>query len=260
MVDCDSEGRILETEVERALDVPTSAVIVSHLFGNPANCRRIAASTAQHGALLIEDCSQALLASQGGRKVGTWGCFGFASLGRGKLLSAVEGGLLWTHSRELFRIAFALTQHPDRAPDAGLGEMCLTDSMSLRMHPVGAERALSDMRDVDERAIRLSANIEFLRGQLAGTPGVRMVDVYTDAAPRWQHFPFVSEREPSPSLDDLLSEHLPAQRVTRSKRYRNAAQFDRQVRFGKITRRWAYVRTSHLSRVAQEIAAAYGSA
>jgi dTDP-4-amino-4,6-dideoxygalactose transaminase len=260
LVDCDTEGRPSEHEIERALDAPTAAVVVSHLFGNPANCRRIAASAAQRGVPLIEDCSQALLASQGGRRVGTWGCIGFASLGRGKLLSAVEGGLLWTHSRELSRAAFALTQHPDRTTDPRLGERCLLDSMSLRMHPAGAERALRDMVDLDERATRLSANLDLLRSELARVAAVRVVDVYEDAAPSWQHFPLVVGGDVRPGLGRLVSDQLPAHRLADSSRFPNAVRFDSQVRFLKVTRKWAYVRTSYLRRVARAIETAFAAA
>ena len=231
LVDCDTEGRMSLEELQRALSETTSVVVVSHLFGNPSNIRKIARMAARRSVMIIEDCSQSLFSRQAGRLVGTWGDFGFASLGKHKSLSAVEGGLLWTHSRDLYRLAFALTQHPERARDPLLRERCLTSSFSLRMHPAGAEIALKRLQGLKERVESSSARLEFLRVRLSMTPGIRVVKVYQDASPCWQHLPLLFPKSPPTALKPLLTDQFPAHVVTTAESYPNAKRFDSQVCF-----------------------------
>jgi dTDP-4-amino-4,6-dideoxygalactose transaminase len=52
---------------------PIKAVVVVHLYGQPAAMDRVVASAARHGVTVIEDCAQAHGARFGDRAVGLWG-------------------------------------------------------------------------------------------------------------------------------------------------------------------------------------------
>lgn len=73
------------------------AVVPVHLYGRPADLGVIAALTAQHGALLVEDCSQAHGAALDGRKLGSWGHAAAFSFYPTKNLGAMgDGGMVAT--------------------------------------------------------------------------------------------------------------------------------------------------------------------
>jgi dTDP-4-amino-4,6-dideoxygalactose transaminase len=74
----------------------TRAIIVTHLFGNPADMDPIMALGRQHAIPVIEDCSQAYFAEYHGRRVGTIGAIGCFSLQQGKHMTCGEGGLVIT--------------------------------------------------------------------------------------------------------------------------------------------------------------------
>jgi dTDP-4-amino-4,6-dideoxygalactose transaminase len=77
------------------------AVVCPHLFGQPADIQRVRNKAEGSGAAVIEDAAQAMGGLEKDRLLGTGGDAGFFSLGRGKALSAVEGGIIVTDSEKL---------------------------------------------------------------------------------------------------------------------------------------------------------------
>jgi dTDP-4-amino-4,6-dideoxygalactose transaminase len=70
----------------------------SNLFGLVSNLPEITRIAKRHGAFVIDDAAQSLGASLSGIKSGTMGDVGLFSLGRGKVISTYEGGVVVTHS------------------------------------------------------------------------------------------------------------------------------------------------------------------
>lgn len=79
----------------------TKAVIVQHTFGIPAKIKEIAKLCKEKNILLIEDCAHAMGAEIDGLKVGRFGDVAFYSLGRSKVISCVNGGLIAFNNEEL---------------------------------------------------------------------------------------------------------------------------------------------------------------
>lgn len=96
-------GNITAETVERCLSDRTRAVIVTHLFGNPAPVVDIVAGASARGVPVIEDCAQAYLASLDGRLVGTFGAIAAFSLQQGKHITSGEGGLVATNDAHYAR-------------------------------------------------------------------------------------------------------------------------------------------------------------
>jgi dTDP-4-amino-4,6-dideoxygalactose transaminase len=71
-------------------------VVPVHLFGLPADVARLRTMINDPGLFIVEDAAQAMGSRVGGTMLGTTGDVGFFSLGRGKALSAVEGGVVLT--------------------------------------------------------------------------------------------------------------------------------------------------------------------
>jgi dTDP-4-amino-4,6-dideoxygalactose transaminase len=78
--------------VEAACSPRTRAVVVAHLFGNPAPIDRIADLCSRRGFTLIDDAAQALGATRDGQPLGTFGDAGIVSFGNGKICSGTGGG------------------------------------------------------------------------------------------------------------------------------------------------------------------------
>lgn len=89
--------------IARAISPRTKAIIVTHLFGNPAPIREIMAVADRAGIPVIEDTAQAMLATVEGRSVGTFGAIGCFSLQQGKHITTGEGGVVVTNDDALAR-------------------------------------------------------------------------------------------------------------------------------------------------------------
>jgi perosamine synthetase len=89
--------------IERAISPRTRAIVVTHLFGNPADMTEIMAVARRHGIPVIEDCAQAFLARSSGQYVGTIGTIGTFSLQQGKHITTGEGGIVVTNDDALAR-------------------------------------------------------------------------------------------------------------------------------------------------------------
>lgn len=96
-------GNITAEAVQRAISPKTRAIIVTHLFGNPADIEGICEVARVHGIPVIEDCAQAYGATVKGRPVGTIGDIGCYSLQQGKHITTGEGGVVVTNNEALAR-------------------------------------------------------------------------------------------------------------------------------------------------------------
>jgi dTDP-4-amino-4,6-dideoxygalactose transaminase len=81
-------------QVEAMVTPRTKALIVVHMNGYPADMDGLMAVAAEHGLVVIEDCSHAHGAAYHGRKVGTIGHVGAFSFQQKKNLSLGEGGIV----------------------------------------------------------------------------------------------------------------------------------------------------------------------
>ena len=79
----------------------TRAIIVPHLFGNPANIKAIVDFAHQKNIRVIDDAAQALGATIDGRPVGSFGDVGILSFGSEKVCFGVGGGMVVSRQQEL---------------------------------------------------------------------------------------------------------------------------------------------------------------
>jgi dTDP-4-amino-4,6-dideoxygalactose transaminase len=78
---------------------PIKAVIVVHLYGQPASMSDIASICASRGLVLIEDCAQAHGARLGDRSIGSWGTAAFSFYPTKNLGALGDGGAVTTNDQ-----------------------------------------------------------------------------------------------------------------------------------------------------------------
>lgn len=98
-------GNVTVDSVSAAISDRTRAIIVTHLFGNPADVDGVRDLGRRHGIPVIEDSAQAFLAATPGGTVGTVGELGAFSLQQGKHITCGEGGFVTTNDADLAREA-----------------------------------------------------------------------------------------------------------------------------------------------------------
>ena len=103
LVDCDEYFNIDVNQIEKNINKNTKAIIVVHLYGQPAKMDRIMEIAKKHKLLVIEDCAQAHGAEFKGKKVGSFGVAGCFSFYPGKNLGAMgDGGAIVTNNKALY--------------------------------------------------------------------------------------------------------------------------------------------------------------
>jgi perosamine synthetase len=88
-------------EVARLVDDQTGAVMVTHLHGLACDIEGVRAVCRERGVALVEDTSQSLGATVGGRRVGTFGDAGIFSFGMAKNVNCLYGGAVTTDRDDL---------------------------------------------------------------------------------------------------------------------------------------------------------------
>ncbi|MGV8056419.1 MAG: DegT/DnrJ/EryC1/StrS family aminotransferase [Smithellaceae bacterium] len=113
---CDVDPEYLDFDLDhlrKLVDRNTLAVIPVHLFGYVARLNEITDIARSVGASILEDAAQAMGAEYNNRPAGTIGDAGIFSLGRGKAISTVAGGILLSNSDTL-RSAVRMSVSPPR--------------------------------------------------------------------------------------------------------------------------------------------------
>ncbi|MBF6331902.1 DegT/DnrJ/EryC1/StrS family aminotransferase [Nocardia transvalensis] len=101
---CDVDSHTLNPTVEHVrscLTPATKAVVVLHYAGNPGAIAGIAQLCEECGVKLIEDAANAIASRVDGRACGTFGDLGVWSFDHGKIVSAVDGGMLYARDPDL---------------------------------------------------------------------------------------------------------------------------------------------------------------
>lgn len=89
--------------IEPLINERTSAIVVAHIGGEPANMPEIMALAKKHRLKVVEDCAQSHMAKIDGRNVGTFGDVGAFSLMFGKhMCTGGQGGAVFTKSEETY--------------------------------------------------------------------------------------------------------------------------------------------------------------
>ena len=106
---CDIDAQTLDFDYTQLEDIIAResaeilAIIPAHLFGLPSDIDRLKNITSGHNIFIVEDAAQALGGVYRENKLGTKGDVGFFSLGRGKSITTVEGGIIVTNGDDIAR-------------------------------------------------------------------------------------------------------------------------------------------------------------
>ena len=156
-VDCDERGGLDPVAVESALTSKTKAIVVTHMWGLPAQINKLSQLARRHDLVLVEDISHAFGATVDGKPVGSFGDIAVQSLQAQKPLNGGEGGVFYTRNSEYFYRAISIAHYNKRCkneiPDSHpLAEYALTGfGLKWRIHPIAAaivEQQLSEFSGV----------------------------------------------------------------------------------------------------------------
>ncbi|MCK5844699.1 MAG: DegT/DnrJ/EryC1/StrS family aminotransferase [Victivallales bacterium] len=124
----------------------TSAIVVAHIGGDPADIENITALAKERGLKLVEDCAQCHGAELNGEKLGTFGDVSAFSTMFGKHhCSGGQGGLVFTKNEELY---WSVRRNADRGKPFGLpqGSSNCIASLNFNMDEIAAAIGKAQLR------------------------------------------------------------------------------------------------------------------
>lgn len=166
-------GNVTAETIERVIGPKTRAIIVTHLFGNPADMGPILDLSKRCGIPVIEDCAQAYGATYDGRPLGTLGAIGCFSLQQGKHITTGEGGVVVSNDPDLARRLRLFIDkawgYGDPKPDHYFA------ALNGRMTELQGAVALAQLRKLGHSVERRTTLGEHLTGALEGHSGIDVI-------------------------------------------------------------------------------------
>ncbi len=183
--------------IEEKLTSRTKAVLVVHLYGQPARMDRICALCERHHLKLVEDCAQSHGARFDGRVTGTFGDIGCFSFYPSKNLGGFgDGGALVTRHEELAKRARVIRNYGSekRYHNQEVGANSRLDELQAAMLRV----KLSHLEEINSERKQLAGN--YLKE--IHNPRLVLPGVIEATEPVWHQFVVRSENR------DALSGYL----------------------------------------------------
>lgn len=149
-------------QIEEMITPYTSAIVVAHIMGEPADMPGIMAVASRHGLVVVEDCAQAHGAKLNGKYLGTFGDVAAFSTMFGKHhATGSQGGVVYTANEQLYT---KIRQSSDRGKPYGLaaGSTNVTATLNFNLGDLGAAIGrvqLKKLPDIVYRRRQLVAQI-----------------------------------------------------------------------------------------------------
>jgi len=226
---CDVDPATLDLDFNALvrLDLGKALCIVpSGLYGLPGDLVGLEALARGFGTLVVDDAAQCLGATQDGRPCGTFGDAGFYSLGRGKGITTMGGGILVTRRSDLARsiegqmralrrpsvgevcaavggsLLYSGLLRPsrywlvDRLPFLGLGGSYFDPEFSMA-HLSAYQRRLAEqvLPLLDSYNKTRRDHADHLRSGLQGVEGIAIPRPVTGTSPVYLRFPILTRSE-----------------------------------------------------------------
>jgi dTDP-4-amino-4,6-dideoxygalactose transaminase len=215
-VDIEREtGLIDPAQIEAAITPRTKAILAVHLFGQPANLRRLRAIADKHKLMLIEDGSQAHGAEIDGQRVGTVGdAAGFSCMG-GKILATTEAGYLVTPHEPVYWKGAMIGQHMGRFSDGGMPEELAPYRDSLvytyRVEPFNAVLLTEQFAKLDAELAERRRHADLLRQHLASAQFLKLPHYAPGVKPSYHLLSFTLDSEAAGVTRDTFAAAMKAE-------------------------------------------------
>jgi len=200
--DVDPRTQIIDPEsIEERITPRTRAVVVVHLYGQPALMDEIMAVARKHDLKVVEDCAQAYDAFYKGRKVGTIGDVACFSMQQSKHITSGEGGMIATDAPDLYKRATEYAnsgmpwymydlERPKTEPVSGVPTRGhFSFGHDFRFSELQGAVALAQLEKLEGFNARRRELVEKVEQELGDVPGVELAHVYPDTQPNYWFYP-----------------------------------------------------------------------
>lgn len=213
IVDVDKETWSISPEaVERYITRKTKVIIPVHLFGNPCDMRRLGSIAHTSGLSIIEDATESLGATYGGKQTGSLGDFGCFSFNGNKIITTGGGGMLTSRkTAQLKHIKYMINQAKSVANNAVYHYEI---GFNYRMTNIEAAMGLAQMQRLSTFLSKKRAFHEQYENQLSSVETISFQKEYPSAKSSWWFTGIILARENDmkPLQTRLARKNIPTRR------------------------------------------------
>lgn len=148
-------------EIEARITERTSAIVVAHISGEPANMPEIMKVAKKYNLPVVEDCAQAHMAIINGKKCGTFGTCGAFSLMFGKhMCVGGQGGAVFTNEEDQY---WKIRRAADRGKPFNMdGHTNVRAAINCNMDEFGAAIGRAQLKKLPQIIAKRQAFVEML--------------------------------------------------------------------------------------------------
>lgn len=151
-------------DLRKVVDKTFGAIIVVHIFGNPAKMDAIIDISRKYGIPVIEDCAEAHGATYYGKPVGSFGVAGCFSFYANKIIGTGEGGAISTNDESFLDSVTQMRSLSFGKENKFLHE---SDGYNFRMTNLQAALGLSQISNLNRALSQKSKTAKLYKEQLA---------------------------------------------------------------------------------------------
>jgi dTDP-4-amino-4,6-dideoxygalactose transaminase len=190
LVDIDDTFCMDPADAEAKINERTKAILFVNMSGAPGRNAEIAEIASRRGVFLLEDCAQAIGASQHGKPVGTFGDAAIFSFQLNKNMTSGDGGMIACKDEDLYKRCYAI--HDLGYPRNDAGRLDTEDAryqlwgVGARMSELQGAMALAQLGKLDQitGAMRSAKwDIRKALGEIDGLGFRNVIDPAGDSGP-----------------------------------------------------------------------------
>ncbi len=188
-------------ETRKAITSKTKAIIPVHLYGNPCEMNSLKAIAKEYGLYIIEDATESLGATYGGKQTGTLGDFGCFSFNGNKIITTGGGGMVVSGDEEkIEHVRFLVNQAKSDSEECNHSEI----GFNYRMTNIEAALGLAQMEQLDVFLAKKKAFHRIYTDELAQINCISFQKVYSRAdSSHWLNCIVFNDR---PNIEKLQAE------------------------------------------------------
>lgn len=193
-------------DVERRITEKTTAIVVVHMAGIPADMDTFLRIGEKHGVAIVEDCAQCHLGRWKGRACGTLGDVGAFSMNESKHMSTGDGGFVITDDPGIARIARLSTDKTyqrDRPSKRGCDPIPF-QAVNYRPTCLQSAVAVAQLGKLDWTVSRRAEIVSRYYENLGDLPHLAFPKLHEGAVPAWWPVP-VRYTAGEPDRDVMLT-------------------------------------------------------
>lgn len=195
-------------DVERKITNKTTAILGVHVFGNPADIKRLEAIAEQHELKLIFDSAHALGSEYHNKPIGGFGDVECFSLSGTKVVTSAEGGIATSNNNDLMK-----KMHLGRNYGADADYDCQYIGLNGKMSEFHAAIALESFALIDKFLIQRNKLAKLYKERLSEISGIGFQHIPEGHLSTFKDFAILVDREQFGLNRDELVRQLSQQGV-----------------------------------------------